>query len=309
MPGRCTAAFHAGTGELPAVHPIAVRSPRILASRHGTAHEPGQDARADHRNLRGSRLPALPRGFRLRRGLLRGPRRAQDSRPGAARQRARGGRYRPCATGAVRRPAHRDGPPLVQAPLDAHRARARRAVHLRPGREPGAGAAVLAVAPGRGDRLERAGTGRRRALGRVRGGLGARPRLHVRSQPFRPVRPAAGLAARTARQLQPAAVHRARPVPAHPASADGRIRGGLLVGAGDDRRALAVRGRRDRLHRSGHRVRGTRPEPEPGRTLRRLPGPRACADPGSLATAGFRRARPPGRGAWPAARPAPGPGR
>ena len=50
---------------------------------------------------------------------------------------------------AVRGSAHRDGPPVVQAPLDAHRARARRTDELRLGRDPGAGAAVLAVAAGR----------------------------------------------------------------------------------------------------------------------------------------------------------------
>ena len=40
---------------------------------------------------------------------------------------------------------------------------------LRAGREPDAGAALLAVAAGRRDRLERVRTGRRRALGPVRG--------------------------------------------------------------------------------------------------------------------------------------------
>jgi len=66
---------------------------------------------------------------------------------------------------------------------------------------------------------------------------------------------ATGLAACAARYVQPSAIHRARPVRAHPASPDDRVLGRLVVGACDDGRAHAV------------------------------PGPRARADPPALATA------------------------
>ena len=58
-------------------------------------------------------------------------------------------------------------------------------------------------------------------------------------------------------RYSPPPFSRARPVRAHPASPDGRVRGRLLVGACDDGRALAVRGHRDRLHPGRHRIRRT----------------------------------------------------
>lgn len=48
-------------------------------------------------------------------------------------------------------------------------------------------------------------------------------------------------------------------------------------------RSPAIRGRSDRLHRCRHRVRGTRPDPQHGRYLHRLPGPRARTDPAPAA--------------------------
>jgi protein-S-isoprenylcysteine O-methyltransferase Ste14 len=68
---------------------------------------------------------------------------------------------------------------------------------------------------------------------------------------------AAGLAECAARQVQPPALHRARPVPAHPASPDGRVRSHILGGACYDGRTPAVRSDRDRLHPGWHRVRRT----------------------------------------------------
>src|SRR3546814_3363312 len=86
----------------------------------------------------------------------------------------------------------------VQALVDADRARGGRAQHLRAGQQPGAGAAVLAVAAAAAERV----AGRRRsgadgAVRAVRAGLAAGAVEHVPDQPLRSVRPAPGLAPRS----------------------------------------------------------------------------------------------------------------
>src|SRR5436190_16061686 len=60
-------------------------------------------------------------GFGVPKGIDHG------SRAGAGR-----GRRRPALAAAVRGSAYRDGPPLVPAPLDTHRARPCRTAELRP---------------------------------------------------------------------------------------------------------------------------------------------------------------------------------
>ena len=75
----------------------------------------------------------------------------------------RGPRDRRAAAGALCRAAQRDGAAMVQGAVDADRAVADRALDLRAVRQPGAAAAVLAVAPDRRRDLVRGAT-RRRAL-------------------------------------------------------------------------------------------------------------------------------------------------
>ena len=155
----------------------------------------GPPARPAHPRLRGRRLPVLPGRARLRSGLLRRPRRAPGHRPGdpvVAGDRAGGGRS-PAA--AVRGPAHRDGPALVQAPLEPAGPGPGRAGHVRPGRDRGSGPAAVVLAAGGWHALAPVRPGGGRRPDRLRGGLAGRHQLHVRHQPLRSVRAAPGLAA------------------------------------------------------------------------------------------------------------------
>ena len=224
-----------------------------------------------HPRVRGRRVPVLPGRARLRGRLLRRPRRAPGHRPGARAHRLAVALTVDAAllllfavqhTVMARPWFKRRWTRLVPAPAE-------RATFVL------AATAALALLlwcwqPVGGTLWQPVRPGRGRRPGRLRGGLAARHQLHVRHQPLRPVRAAPGLAACARGELPAAALHRTRPVPAHPPSAHGRVRGPVLGRAHDDRRASAVRRRRDGLHPARHHLRGTRPEALPRRGLPRL---------------------------------------
>ena len=91
----------------------------------------------------------LPRHVSLRDRVRRRVRRAEPARRPAADVAPRRAGDRLRAADHLRRAAQRDGAAVVQGTLDADRAVDHRALHLRAVREPGAAAAVLAVASDR----------------------------------------------------------------------------------------------------------------------------------------------------------------
>src|SRR5690606_16949825 len=180
----------------------------------------------------------------------------------------------------VRGPAQRDGPALVQALVDPDRAGVDRAQHVRARRHPGADPAAVAVATAAGERLVGGGRlGGRAALGAVRGRLAAAGRQHVRDQPLRPVRPAAGGAAGTRARLRGPGLPGAAAVPDRPASADGRGLPPVLGHPADERWAGAVRGSGLRLHPGRGPVRGARPAGAVRRVLPAVRGERTPLPP------------------------------
>jgi len=160
----------------------------------------------------------------------------------------------------LRHPAQRHGPAGLQALVDALRAARRRTHDLCAARQPGAAAALLAMAadPGAGGVVGDE-PGRHPAdPGRVLDRLGAGVAEHLPPQPFRAVRPAPGLGPAARPHPAGAAVPHALPLQAHAPSTLSRLPAGLLGGAHHDGRPPAVRGRDHRLYPDRHLARGAR---------------------------------------------------
>ena len=228
---------------------------RLACWRPGAAA--GQGTRPGRLGVRGNGVPGFPGRARLRGGLLRGFRRAQGHRPGVARRMAGRRGHRPATALSVRGTAHRDGPPVVQAPLDAGRTGARRTGELRVGREPGAGAAVLAVAA-TGGTVWRVPGRPPTCSGPCTRPAGRRPWV----PPAWSATPTCSACGRPGCMRSTLATARRR----LPSAACTGTSGIPLMAAFvvvfwsapvDDGRARAVRGRRDRLHPGRHRLRGT----------------------------------------------------
>ena len=205
--------------------------------------------------------------------------RIPGQRPGAEVPRLRahgtaghGPAYRLGPADALRRTAQRHGPPGLQAAPHERRVAGRRAQHLRPGQQPGAGRSLLAVAAaGRRGVGGRAPGRTRVALRRLRRRLGARPRRHLRHQPLRPVRPPASVAALPGTAAGTAALRHPDPLPHRAAPAVCGLAAGVLEHADDDRHAPALCGRDHGVHPRGHSARRTRPDGRAPRVRRLSP--------------------------------------
>ena len=178
----------------------------------------------------------------------------------------------------LRRAAQRDGAALVQGALDADRAVDDRALDLRAVRQPGAAAAVLAVAADRDRDLVGREPAARAVLWTLFAAGWATVLIgHVPHQPLRSVRPAPGLAAADRQAVHARLLPHAAALPVRAASAVLRLSARVLDDADDDAGAPGVRGRHDRLHRAGDSVRGARSRRRAWRARTRSTGARADA--------------------------------
>src|SRR6266542_1137026 len=230
--------------------------------------------------LRNRELCRVPRDVPVCARVRRQPRHAHGARWDAPRLCDACRANRCGASRSLRGAAQPDGPPVVQAALDANRAARDRALHVRALLERRADPDVLRLASNGRRGVVRPGSYRAcDSAGTVRVRMGTRAGIDVPDQSFRSVRSAAGVAPVDRPALCIAGIRNARAIPPRAEPALCRLVLRVLDDADDDGRAPAVCDRDDRIHPDRDSAGGARSRDRPRPEIRRVPPPRPDADP------------------------------